>query len=72
MNQLTEARIRALGDRCEHAKSKRCKCRCGGTLHGAAHGRAWAAKEFFRDRIRNGFEPTQVDWIGFASLEDGA
>lgn len=22
--------------RCEHAKSKRCECRCGGRLHGAA------------------------------------
>ena len=29
---------RSQASRCEQAKSKRCKCRCGGRLHGAYRG----------------------------------
>lgn len=33
MRKLSERQIRT----CENATTKRCRCRCGGTLHGVAH-----------------------------------
>lgn len=42
MKPLTEAQAGA----CEHAKTPRCRCRCGGVFHGA--GRATNREDFER------------------------
>lgn len=40
MKQLSERQA----SRCEHAKNKRCRCRCGGAAHGVSRGNG---TEFF-------------------------
>jgi hypothetical protein len=39
---MARARVKRLSEaqasRCEHATRPRCKCRCGGVLHGASRG----------------------------------
>jgi hypothetical protein len=41
MRNLTQRQAQ----RCEDAKSKRCRCRCGGTMHGVARGDVLALDE---------------------------
>lgn len=67
---ISEATLRFQARRCETAKHTRCKCRCGGALHGAAHGEQWIAEEVLRDRIAFQRHPQQVDWVGYAGFEE--
>jgi hypothetical protein len=66
---ITEGRLRDQALRCEHAKCKRCKCRCGGELHGQPHGEKWIAEEVFRDKVRHQYQPQQIDWVGYSGFE---
>ncbi len=66
---ITEGRLRDQARRCETAKCKRCKCRCGGLLHGTPHSEEWIAEEVFRDRVQCQQDPQQVDWVGYAGFE---
>jgi hypothetical protein len=66
---ISEATLRYQAMRCETAKCKRCKCRCGGLLHGASHTPEWIADEVMRDRIAFQRPPQQVDWVGYAGFE---
>lgn len=66
---ITEGRLRDQARRCETAKCKRCKCRCGGALHGTHHGEQWIAEEVVRDRVRSRRTPGQIDWVGYAGFE---
>ena len=69
MKTITQAQLRALADRCESAIGKRCKCRCGGALHGIAHSDEWISEEVQRDRIAAISRPSeQLDWIGFDDI----
>lgn len=70
MNQpITHGRLRDQANRCETAKHKRCKCRCGGELHGTHHSDEWVAEEVMRDRVRRQFVSEQLDWVGPAGFE---
>lgn len=70
MKRHSEAWLRAMADRCEHAKEKRCRCRCGGAMHGIAHAEEWITEEIRRERTLAQLEPTQqMDWIGFSESE---
>jgi len=69
MRPISENRLRAMAKRCETAKHKRCKCRCGGEQHGIAHKESWISEEVLRDRLRFLRPPGQIDWIGFAGFE---
>ena len=67
---ITHAQMQALAERCETAKTKRCKCRCGGAMHGIAHSHEWIAEEVLRDRtVFQTRASVQVDWIGFSDAE---
>lgn len=43
MRRLSERQAR----NCEEARLPRCRCRCGGALHGARRGGAGASREFY-------------------------
>ncbi len=45
MRELSVRQVR----RCENAKSKRCRCRCGGKLHGVARIPLDAPRDAFED-----------------------
>ena len=66
---ITEGRLRDQAFRCETAKHKRCKCRCGGLLHGTKHSDEWIAEEVLADRVRAQQVPEQVDWVGYTGFE---
>lgn len=66
---ITHARLRYQAMRCETAKCDRCKCRCGGALHGTKHSEEWIGDEVLRDRIAAQRPPGQEDWIGYAGFE---
>jgi len=66
---ISAARLRDQAYRCEHAKCKRCKCRCGGALHGTKHEEQWIEEEVMRDRLRCQRVPDQFDWVGYAGFE---
>lgn len=66
---ITEGRLRDQANRCENAKCKRCRCRCGGALHGTRHSDEWVAEEVMRDRIAHQRAPGQIDWVGYAGFE---
>jgi len=66
---ITEGRLRDQARRCETAKCKRCKCRCGGALHGTHHSEQWIAEEVFRDKVRHQYQPQQMDWVGYTGFE---
>jgi hypothetical protein len=70
MKHQSEAWLRAMAQRCETAKHKRCKCRCGGAMHGIAHADEWIAEEVRRERTLSQLAPSeQMDWIGFSERE---
>lgn len=66
---ISHARLRNQAYRCETAKCKRCKCRCGGALHGGPHSEEWIDEEVARDRLRCQLIPGQIDWVGFEGFE---
>jgi hypothetical protein len=66
---ISEATLRFQARRCETAKCKRCKCRCGGLLHGGRHSEEWIAEEVVRDRIAHQRAPGQIDWVGYVGFE---
>lgn len=66
---ISHARLRDQAMRCETAKCKRCKCRCGGALHGTKHSEEWIAEEVVRDRIEHQRRGEQMDWVGYAGFE---
>jgi hypothetical protein len=66
---ITYGTLRAQALRCESAKHEKCKCRCGGALHGKAHAHAWIEFEVERDRVAHHRAPGQVDWVGYAGYE---
>lgn len=66
---ITHAQLRVQADRCETAKHKRCKCRCGGELHGTRHSDEWVAEEVVRDKIMHQRPPGQMDWVGYVGFE---
>jgi hypothetical protein len=66
---ISEATLRFQAMRCETAKHKRCKCRCGGAMHGARHSHEWIAEEVLRDKIAFQRPPGQIDWVGYAGFE---
>lgn len=66
---ITEGRLRDQANRCENAKCERCRCRCGGALHGTHHSDTWVAEEVFRDKVRFQHRPEQTDWVGYAGFE---
>jgi hypothetical protein len=66
---ITEGRLRDQANRCENAKCKRCRCRCGGALHGTHHSDEWVAEEVVRDRIAHQRTPGQIDWVGYVGFE---
>ena len=37
---------------CEHAKSKRCRCRCGGALHGIGRSMPEDGRSFYEDGLQ--------------------
>jgi hypothetical protein len=63
--------LRHLADRCETAKHKRCKCRCGGEFHGVFHPQEWVEEEVERDRLQLA-RGKQLDWVGYAHVEQHA
>jgi len=67
---ISPATLRFQAYRCETAKHKRCKCRCGGALHGTKHSEEWIDAEVMRDRIACQRVPEQTDWVGYADLEE--
>lgn len=67
--QITVGRLRDQANRCESAKHTRCKCRCGGALHGTHHSDEWVAEQVLRDRVHQQFITEQLDWIGPAGFE---
>lgn len=69
---ITHGRLRDQANRCENAKCKRCKCRCGGAFHGIYHSEEWVAEEVFRDRIACQRDPSQLDWVGFTEFDNAA
>lgn len=66
---ITHDALRTLAYRCETAKNDRCKCRCGGELHGTAHTEEWIDEQVMRDRIEHQRAPGQIDWVGYAGFE---
>jgi hypothetical protein len=66
---ISAARLRDQAYRCEHAKHKRCKCRCGGALHGTKHDECWIEVEVERDKVRFATAGNQLDWVGYAGFE---
>jgi hypothetical protein len=60
---LTHEGMRSLALRCEEAKTDRCRCRCGGELHGQKHNEEWIDS---RERNR---QPDQIDWVGYEGFE---
>jgi len=58
---ITEGALRYQALRCETAKHKRCKCRCGGAFHGIHHDDAWIKDEVLRDQLAR--QPGQIDWV---------
>jgi hypothetical protein len=66
---ITHGRLRYQADRCETAKCKRCRCRCGGELHGIHHSDEWVAEEVLRDRIIAQRPPNQIDWVGYEGFD---
>lgn len=66
---ISAARLRDQAYRCEHAKHKRCKCRCGGLLHGAKHNEEWIDEEVLRDRLACQRVPDQIDWVGYEEFD---
>jgi hypothetical protein len=66
---ISPARLRDQAYRCEHAKHKRCKCRCGGALHGTKHDEHWIEEEVLRDRIRHQRRGEQIDWVGYEGFD---
>ncbi|HZO54870.1 MAG TPA: hypothetical protein VFB63_19340 [Bryobacteraceae bacterium] len=66
---ISEGRLRYEAMRCETAKCKRCRCRCGGALHGTAHSAEWIAEEILRDRIAFQRQPDQIDWVGYEGFD---
>jgi hypothetical protein len=43
--QAHEALIRRNAEACENARSSRCACSCGGSLHGQVHTQAWIEQQ---------------------------
>lgn len=66
---ITEGVLRFQAFRCETAKHKRCKCRCGGALHGTKHTEEWIDEEVMRDRLRCQRVPDQLDWVGYEGFD---
>lgn len=66
---ISHAQLRNQAYRCEHAKCKRCKCRCAGALHGGAHSEEWIAEEVLRDRVAHQRRGEQIDWVGYVGFE---
>lgn len=66
---LTHEGMRSLALRCEEAKTDRCRCRCGGELHGQKHNEEWIDEQVWRDRIERNRRPDQLDWIGYEGFE---
>lgn len=66
---ITEGRLRDQANRCEHAKCKRCRCRCGGALHGTHHSDQWVAEEVLRDKVAHQRRGEQLDWVGYVGFE---
>lgn len=51
---------------CEHATSKRCRCRCGGRLHGAGRGEVVGlpAGDPHRVELLAGVDPVELEDLG--------
>lgn len=60
--------VRAQGAACENAKGARCRCRCGGALHGVAHGRAWAEEQAAKMMREREELEAQLDVFGLEPL----
>jgi hypothetical protein len=66
---ISAATLRFQADRCETAAHKRCKCRCGGMLHGIRHSEEWIEEQVQLDKVRHQLASGQIDWVGYAGFE---
>ena len=66
---ITSAQLRYQADRCETAMHPRCKCRCGGAMHGIRHSDEWIEEQVQLDKARHQRASGQVDWVGYEGFE---
>jgi hypothetical protein len=53
-----EALVERNAAACEAARTSRCKCACGGKLHGVLHSKAWQSEQV--EKIADQPDPAQL------------